>query len=399
MPSELALFSLALNECITKTLLRYRSSVRWNYVIQQFTAECTSCLFVWKFINLVLVAGIIIPSCIWLLFNSIYYPDKYNFLQLFSVSFELILASILLSMYFVMASDPHLVANSLNGIFALEHSFKRTFPTNQWRNPSFRRELNQFDLIGIILFLVVIYFAVASPILGIVALYNCLDAPAFVIDNFYPNDLRGRFGSIVVFIVRATVSVLAPVEGGTRFRTMALYSASFFDACAACLETLKRRPISFQSCTDWCALRILFVAGDEYLTKILTATLGGLFYFLLLSNVCSISGFGKIPWNVYIFMPSFAVITTMILAVAFHFLIKTSQESISVINAWKHSNGMVISQYKWKGRFFHRYLKSMRQCEFSYGSLGTVKRATRTDYIDSVIYNTVTGALAFQHKF
>lgn len=186
---------------------------------------------------------------------------------------------------------------------------------------------------------------------------------------------------IIIFLLRITVAVLCVIEGCTQFRTLPLLGVILFDTCRTCLQALSMENFDKNCLQKWREFSILFKLGNEYASTMLTVVLGSLFYLLVLCYTVAILAPGRVSWTIYMFIPTFGIIISTIISIALYLLVNVSEDSKRLKILWRRSCAVIAGDNISTTRILWRQIKCMHHVEFSYSSLGTVTKATRTDYI------------------
>lgn len=110
---------------------------------------------------------------------------------------------------------------------------------------------------------------------------------------------------------------------------------------------------------------------------------------------------GKVSWTLYVFFPLFGGMAITIVAIMFYLLVFMGEDCSRLRNKWVWYCGMELSQHREKLeiKIFIQTWKSLKNIGYSYGSWGTITKATRTDYFGSLVNYSMNAILACRDFF
>ncbi len=411
MPSVLIYHCIDLNQQITDKIYRYRNNIIWDISKQQFSTETRLFphIFLWKFVNIVLVLGVGIPTCVTVLLDALFHPENYRFFALFFVLLELYFAVIILTFFRLVSTEFVGFATYVNELIQFESEILKNLSKRIGKKRGkqnvlallshIRLESGHIDMIGIAMILLSVSLAFIPIPFATTALYLNLDAPYFFFKLVAPVDSRLLVIEILIFLVRITVALLCVIEGCTVFRMLPIIGILLFDIFRTCLSVLKTQNVDVCSLRKWREFLILFKLGNEYGSTMLTVVLCSLFHLMVLCYTVAILTPGRVPWGIYMFIPTYCIIISVIIAIVFYLLVNLSEDSKRIKIHWRKCCAVLAREDIRTARMLGKHVKCMQNIGFSYSSLGTVTKETRTDYIYSVICYTSNAVLAIRGEF
>lgn len=358
----------------------------------------------WKFVSCFLVGGIGLPLCAYLLLDTVFRPYKYNTTEILAMVVQFSFAVLVLNIFHVLTyyhSDILFTNVILNFERKLSHqpslcSTRRTFRFN---SSLLKLPTGQFDYIGLCVLGLILVLCVVPFVLPWSVFYMKVDAVILVYSRLELTNSDSLFIFISLYGIRPVFCILCIVEGCIQFRTIPLQGVLTFSLFSSCLQSLITMKPTARSLIYWNRLRILFTIMDPIVSGFLTVVLAVLFYLVVLFTAATIVAKREFPWHIYLFVITFTVVIVVILAIIFYLLVKTSQESLELQLVWARALAGTAKSGLFDAKALQKRLRAMQHIRFAYGSVGTVTKETRTDYISSAANYTANCILALPHWF
>lgn len=398
MCSPLVFIALELNQTITDKIYHVGPNIYWNSEFKLFVAEkrLFPHLFHWKFVNLGIVVFIGLFGCIFVLSDALFNPKAYELFPLFAVAIQFLFGvamsggcliwSSLVNDLVLMLNELLSFSNKLNRIEAFEnHPSEKRFVHKILNDLIICFQNKQLDLMGIISIALVLSFAAIPFILPPIALYMNIDVTFFIFNCVWPRHSRSIYLSITVFTLRSTIVILCITEGCATFRNLSLILIYKFSLCRKCVQCFFKGNIP--CINGYRALRILFIIANQFCSLILSLYFGMIFYLIIICATISVVAVNKVPWTLYVFFPVIGAISFIIVAILFYLTVFMADDCTKLINKWIWFCGTNFSQpgNRFKLKIFYKTWLSIQKIAFSYGSWGTITKATRTDYFGSLV--------------
>lgn len=407
MYSSFQLVALSLHQTVTDKFYRYRSPINWDRNNKEWVLEHSS-MFFWKFLNFVIGFGIL--ACIFVLFDAFYNPGKYHIFIVFFVLIECMLGITSIITCCIILENS---ADSVSGANALhtlssrlgnnptmylksicDAGNKKCLKSNTKRfQNSLRMKIgDQVDFIGCASIIIVVGCILLPILLTPIALVLKLDAPYYLLQE-YCTGSEYHYAYYVVLVFRVFVAEFCVLEACNTFRNVAVLSLTMLQnirLCVVKIFALKPKLGALK------ALKLVLVHLNSLTSALLTVYLGMIFVLEIICMTGSVVAVGRVPWYMYVFFPWIALQVFAFIVVTFSVLIYINSESKRLKQHWvwwcagKGSKFFIL----WKLKIKYRQLKALQPIGFTYASLGTVTKSTRTDYYYSVLNYSISLILA-----
>lgn len=419
MYSPLLQFTLNLNQKITDKVYRYRSAIYWDQTQGKFSLENIKFpnLLPWKLINYGIIVCIGMPSCLFVLLNTLHTPGIYHLFQVYAVSLLMMFAIIISGSCWTLSTYCTEIVFCLNGIKNLQsfivsapslsivHQESKTKPKSTKLKQCVISKAKtifyvngKFDYVGMIAIGIVVSFACIPFFVPFAWVYLGIDSPRFVFDAYFPVNNRNTKTWLGILIIRLIIAFCCAVEGCTTFRTLALYAILWFQDFENCVNLLASMLPNF---SKWSALKSVFVTGNDALSSFISLYLGVVFLLEIVFITVSLVDMDNMPWFVYFNFPLFTGLSLIIISEIFSQAVRIHSGSsrLKQIWGWKSAKCMFVHgrENGFAKRLLQRSLKCIHPIAFnygSYGSMGTVTKRTRTDYYYSMLTYTASAIIA-----
>lgn len=412
MYTPLQVAALNLHQQITDKIYRYRSIINWDPVARKWFVESSSftSLWTWKFLNFVLIPfGV--STCAFMFLDALHNPGKYKLLILFFVSIEFMLGitSIATCLVFLnYAPELVLAANAMRQMLSQLIKDSATFShSSLYRNKEAAKKPKQkiwkaksslcanpkFDYTASILIFLLVGLSVIPMLLPVTGIIFKWDAPYYVFKEFKISSSGRWFVDHTVLFIRILVAEFAVVEVCNTIRTFLMLFISWFEEIKICVSVLLK---SSPRLTTWHTLRVIILVANESLSILLSLYLGVTFLLEIICVTLSVVAADRFSWYTYMFFPWIGLLVLFGIGIIFYQMVFIHTESKRVKHSWilfcTKNKGKILNL--WNVKIKVRELKALQPIGFTYGSLGTVKRATRTDYYFSILQYSANAILA-----
>lgn len=408
MYSSLQLVALSFHQSVTDNLYRYRSAINWDRYNNKWFVEPFN-LFIWKFINFVVV-GFGVSTCAFVLVDAYYNPGKYHLFILFFILLECMLGiTSILTCAIILenATDSVRGANTLQCLsFQLGYKTTSLVATNQMNKTHignkaksvhsslFVNANGQVDYVACLSIIFVVGLTLLSILLAPFALVMKWDAPYYLFKETFPNfDSNYDCQAYTIHLIRTFVAVSCVVEVCNTFRNVAMIALTTFQNIRLCV--LKMFTVKPQV-GYWKALRFALIQLNALTSSLLSLNLGMIFLLEIICITASVVAVSHLPWYMYIFFPWIGIQVFAFIIVMFSMLIYIHSESKRLKHHWiwwcagKWSKVFI----SWKLKVKYRQFMALQPIGFTYASLGTVTKSTRTDYYYSILNYSISSILA-----
>lgn len=299
MYSPLQLLALSFHQTVTDKVYHYRSAINWESKQGEWFVEPSNFpkLFVWKFLNFVII-GFGVSTCIFVLFDTLYNPEKYHLLVLFFVVMEFlcgttsIITCICISKY---ANESVMAANALQNLsFQLcKNHFRvlKNAPANRkccqvsylGRNRFTKRTCSRtyqnilsnccrgaLDSTACSSILQEIGLTLIPFLLTPIGIGMKWDAPYFVFKEYFPPEDSCDFCKVFVLLCRIIVAGSATIEVINSVRTVTMFSTTTFQNIKICISKLSA--LSPRLIT-WRVLKVVILLADELFSILISVYL------------------------------------------------------------------------------------------------------------------------------
>lgn len=393
--TPLYMHALQLNQKITDSVYQYRSITYWDSNTGQFEREGRQGhIYSWLFANGI-IAGIIIPGLVLCLLQTIFDPASLSIQHNLSAVFILCLGigvictSVAL---YVHASDIILFCkllyafvDELKGKYARQgncklRSLKAYLPQLWLPNGT-------IDIFGLFANGYVISLSLIPIFLPPLALWLKMDPLYLAVGHRSLIPLaRLSFPEKILFhLARLLVELFCAVKTCNCFRMVGLLGIIFFRDLELCYNELKYQPVSDVTIRDLKQLHLLYPIIREVKLFLFPVFLA-LIYILILVCVTVtmlISTNQHIPAELYLIIILTLVVGVTSVGIFLHLAVSIDVKSSSLHNVWLNSCSEIeVPPYR---RRMHKTLRSIKPIRIQYGSFGSFKKATRTDYLNSLL--------------
>lgn len=418
MFSPLIIIALNHNQIVAEKFTRYSCPIYWSQIDQKIYVEGRARqLFVWKFVNFGVLAGILFPSSLFVLWDAFRNPEKYNTFQTLLNAMQTLMNGLFPCFALIFWKLRHETMLVVNALTAIEHII--SYPRFSYRNKKGKRdkscrvkiqECQVFEIIrqrlifnGAIDF-VGISAVISVPILWLfptfvtcVGVYFDLDSTCYFLQIYLPSCVKLPVVREFLVLFRFALAYTALLNVCRMVQTYGILGVAFAEALKKYVSRLTDMTLSFRK---WRILQIEFQTSHELVSRALSIALGGVFSLEVVAITGSILAIGKIPWYKYFIFPFTMIIAAILMSQFFREIICLHTKSLFVKQKW------ILWCTTVKNRNRHRFglkladklLKVMKPLAFSYGSLGSFTKGTRTDFYYSIIEYSI-GFLLSYRKF
>lgn len=257
---------------------------------------------------------------------------------------------------------------------------------------------NQLDGMGIISNMLALCFAVIPFVLPPIVFYMNTDVNFYIFQYVFLYQSSSTLLKVIVFCLRSIIVFLCTVEANS-ICNLSIILVFMFTLCRKCIQCLCSA--SYPYIRGYRALRILFIIANQFCSLLFSLYLGMTFYFIIICVTMSVVVAGQVSWTLYVFFPVFGGMAITIVAIMLYLLVFMGDDCSRLRNKWVWYCGMELSQHREKLeiKIFIKTWKSLKNIGYSYGSWGTITKATRTDYFGSLVNYSMNAILACRDFF
>lgn len=257
------------------------------------------------------------------------------------------------------------------------------------------------DTLGIFSCFVVIAVTLSSLLAPWMGMWLELDIQVIIVQRLFENlvnilgvGVAGRDVACVLGVAgRVLACVLATAEIGNSFRFLALISILGFRSLQSCHLLFLSQPISQLRLRELTQFKIFFTYVQDWMAFLFSTYLAVTFIVLLACATWLVIIINEIPWYLFVFGVLIGFIALTLISVLLYLVVSIDQLSSDLYLIWMRS----LAQYpnNFERRVLYRKLKSLKPIRIPYATLGSFKRATRTDFFSSLTVHTLNSILAF----
>lgn len=258
------------------------------------------------------------------------------------------------------------------------------------RMESIRLPTGELDLLGVFSIFLVVGFSIIPPFLPWIGIWMNVDIPFATIQR-----LLDTYEELKLFAVsfRVACTCLLTAEICNCFRFLSAIAILGFRSLESCQSLLLTQSIGDAVLGELNQFRILFSFVRNWMAFLFCTFLALVFVLLMACVTGLVIMVNTAPWYLQFFIALIALITASIITIILYLVISIDQKSSALYQSWMLS----LSQHpcNLKRRQLYKILKSIQPVRIPYGTLGTFKKATRTDFFSSLIVHSLNCILTF----
>lgn len=143
----------------------------------------------------------------------------------------------------------------------------------------------------------------------------------------------------------------------------------------------------------------LFSVVREGLTFMISPNLAIMYVIQTVCTAATVNGVTALAWHLHFFVALMGFVCGFGVAIVLHLLVMVDLESSRLQQGWWNLFAAQSESERWQRRLIQRTLKSIKPIRIPYGTLGAFKKATRTDFIDSLTNSCSDCILAWRSEF
>lgn len=404
-----------INRLIQDKFFRYSTPSLWNNQYKSFyTIHSTLKLLPWIFANFLLLPWVAIFNSVVVIvsYSTSIYTDI-NILQLFIVVVQLLLTVTIVVGCYDMWQNSNQWALFLNCLldFQCGRSTQRKSLSGKWQpyrkqrqtfnelksiKVNFRdmlylsKDPNILDVYGLILNLVIFCSSGFQLIIPPFVFLFKLDSPYHFFRIVLPAHLYANpISHGAVQIVRIFIGSWSVCEGVNTIRTCVLYFFFLLRVYSQHLTALRNGRITEHSIIDYNALVVLYSLVNDSLRVVVPVYFGMIYWVLVLVQTLSVVGLNVFEWHFYISIPLCGFFGLILMILAWKMAVLLDDHSRKLKGKWIIALADRENQWPHRRNLLRKMVKALRPISISYGSLGTIRRATRVSYMYNMLSDTV----------
>lgn len=400
----MTLFALKLNQTVTDKFNRYSWPIYWSSAKNTLHTESHSeHLFVWKFINFGIIACVMFPCSLFVLFDAFKNTGKYDTFQILLSAIQALMCVCTFGFCCVLWTfrfEIVLGVNALNLLESIIPPYKTACkPKCKWfEKRSSKAKIYLFlshvyeqiffngsiDFVGITSIIAVPIFWSCSIFISFVGIYLNLDSTYYFLKTCLPIYTQKPILNEFITFLRFIILYSTCLDMCTTCRTFAILGIAFVEAFKKYLSRLTELPPSFQKGRS---LQIEFQVANIPVSKFLCIALANMFLMEVITVSGSILAFGIMPWYKYIIFPFAMIFAVVLMSQLFREIIYVHRKFLVVKSRWIVWCALIRNRnrFRFTLRMANRIFRSMKPLAFTYSSLGQFTTGTRTDFYHRIL--------------
>lgn len=382
------------NQRVAEIVLPYKPLICWDKNALRFQLEKRK-RHVWPFytFHLVALGAFVSLSILYFCYQTYLHPHGISIMKIMLASFQFCLIVGSFCTVICWKIWGHEYVTFLNELIAFEKHLHDTYssPLDRYPQSILRPYDNVVDIDGVFAIFLILVMSITPLFQPATLLWKRLDFIFITFRNLYLNlNFHGR---IVFNGLRAVIFQWAILEVCAVYKTLGLFAVLTLRGLRVSYSTLATQPLTEVTMMELRRLCVVFPIIRDFIAYLFSADLAVMYIILVGLNTAVVTARDIMPWFLYCVVVFAWLISTIIVHIVLFLVVNVDLKGTILVDTWNHSCAKV-QVTPFQRRLLRRMLRSSNPVRIPYGSLGTFKKHTRTEFLQTLTENSIDCILA-----